>query len=577
MSVTSENMPSGSFQPVLKKILSGVVLLGLGAFVPLFIALYLQHEDPAYLWDWGGYYNMYEDFGAMIRRHDAWFSRLLATIRSDDYNLFPISFLAPFSLLFQSSRFGYICAVSLFYLLPTAVITTCCLITATAHDKKTGQPRTADISFLCIFVFFAIFYPFWAPTLRGLPDIVGLIPLGLATLLLIRSNFLITASWSTLLAFGVLTWLPFALRRWYAFSIVVMLALAFLLATASLFLSDNKRKVFFQIIKAYAVCGGLTGILLISFQSQLVSTILHTSYQEAYAGYHIAFARQLDNLYAATGPFYAVLFFSGVALAIRNKNTPVLFCAGTAILTFLFFSHTQALGIQHILPISFWAALTGGYAVLCLARNVPIPVRAALSVSLTAYGLLALSIVFLPQADNRLKSLFPFFTEERIAPLHVENMSEYTRLITELKTLTKNGDKFAVFASSTVLADSLLYEFDHSLQNSIAWTSQVDARDHLRLSALKAPLAIVTDPPITHLNQGSQQVITLPNDCILHHHDLGTAYEQVAGPFQLAEGHKAYIYHRTRPLSDADISWLQTELNHTYPAWKRQPATDMIE
>lgn len=566
-----------SFQTFFRIALSGAILLALGAFIPLFIGYYIQHEDPAYLWDWGGYFNMYQNFGNMIRHKEPWFSTLLTSIRNDDYNLFPISFLAPFSLVFQSSRFGYVCGISLCYLIPTAFISAFSLLSMMSYDKKHFHFPVTGTSFLCVFAFFLTFYPFWAPTLRGLPDIAGLIPLGLATLLLMRSHFLTTASWKTLVAFSVLVWLPFALRRWYAFSILAMLAVACILAAFSAFQSENRKKVLFHIARAYGLCGIAVGILLITFQNHLVFRILHTSYQEAYAGYHIAFLMQLQLLYTTTGPCYTALFWCGVFLAIKNKNIPILFCANTAILTFLLFSHTQALGIQHVLPIFFWAALVGGYPVLCLSRIVSVTGRSLLTATLLAYGLLASVIVFVPQADGRLQGVFPLFSKERIAPLYVEHMSEYTRLITRLKELTKDGDTFAVFASSAVLADSLLYEFDHSLEKNLVWASQVDARDHLNLKELRAALAIVTDPPVTHLAKGSQQVITLPNECIFHQHDFGTAYQQVAGPFSLAEGHKAYIYHRTRPLSDEDIQWIQEQLNHTYPTWKWNRAAGMIE
>ncbi|WP_156470123.1 hypothetical protein [Acetobacter cerevisiae] len=231
-----------SFQTFFRIALSGAILLALRAFIPLFIGYYIQHEDPAYLWDWGGYFNMYQNFGNMIRHKEPWFSTLLTSIRNDDYNLFPISFLAPFSLVFQSSRFGYVCGISLCYLIPTAFISAFSLLSMMSYDKKHFRFPVTGTSFLCVFAFFLTFYPFWAPTLRGLPDIAGLIPLGLATLLLMRSHFLTTASWKTLVAFSVLVWLPFALRRWYAFSILAMLAVACILAVLSAFQSENRKK-----------------------------------------------------------------------------------------------------------------------------------------------------------------------------------------------------------------------------------------------------------------------------------------------------------------------------------------------
>ncbi|GBQ04817.1 hypothetical protein [Acetobacter cerevisiae] len=552
-------------------LLSGAVVLAL-----VVTGYYLKHEDPAYYWDWGAYFDMYQNFGQTVRHNNRWFARLLVTIRNDDYNLLPISFLAPLSIAFQTSRWAYIAGITIFYLIPAAAVTAICAAFCVTGNKNKNTALPGKAGFAGLFLAALIFHHYWAPTLRGLPDIVGLIPLGLATLLLMRSKFLTQASWRTILCFALLAWLTFALRRWYAFSIVSMMVMASLMAALTLITQQDRKKHFYHLVKAYAATGIVIVILLTILQHTLVHRILVTSYQEAYIAYQAPFMSQLNTVLYSIGPLYTLLFIVGIGLAIINRNQFVLFCASCAILTFVLFSRTQAPGIHHLLPIFFWMVVVSGYTVLMLFAHLSGWTVKIGTAALLVYGALSWGIVFSPALSARLQPFHSTFPMERLFPLHVENMPEYTKLIAQIKAQTKNGEKFAVFSSGGELTTAVLFAFDHSLEPQLAWPSQIDARDHMLLAPLEAPLAIVTDQPITHLAPKDQQVITLPNDCIFNHHDFGTAYQQVAGPFVMSEGHKAYIYRRTRPLSDADIEWIQEQLNHSYPAWKWNHA-GMIE
>lgn len=546
----------------------GCFFILVGSIVPLAVFSYLQREDPAYLWDWGAYFGMYQHFGDLIRNQDQWMRDLLRSVSEDDYNLLPISFLAPFSIVFHDSRFGYICGISIFYLIPAAFMLAICSISSKGYSNFSLEESRGISYFLVCFVVSLEFHPFWIPTLRGLPDVAGIIPLGLASLVLMKSKFLSRFSWLSIVLFSIMAWLTFAMRRWYAFSVVSMISISFFITFLYALKSLDRRKAFINFFLSYTVSGFIISALLFLFQKSLVVRILSTSYQEAYIAYQKPFSISLQIMENIYGIFYTILFVFGLLLSIKNKNVSVIFCALSAILTFLLFTRTQAPGIQHGLPIFFWATIVGIYFILNIASVLHPIARLVLAIGIIAYGFAASAIVFFPIMQSNLGNFAFILPAQRVPPLHVENMNEYRNMISKIKEFTNNGSRFSVFASSPVLADSLLVAFDHSLETNLNGASQVDARDFMSLAPLTSAYVVVTDKPITHLNSGSQQVIEIPNNDIMQNQHMGEAYQRVAGPYSLSDGNRAYIYHRIRPLSDEDIEDLQSQLNKSYPTWK---------
>ena len=140
-----------------------------------------------------------------------------------------------------------------------------------------------------IFVFLASFIPFVTPTLRGYPDIIGMIPLSLCCLILFKVNILKYQGARFVLlaiAMGVLLWLPFAFRRWYAYSVVSLFVTlpflnTFLFGEAARF---SKERIFKYFI--FFTLSGLVVIFLVCvFQFELAERILTTNYSDIYSAY----------------------------------------------------------------------------------------------------------------------------------------------------------------------------------------------------------------------------------------------------------------------------------------------------
>ena len=187
--------------------------------IPLIIAFcvsYVAAEHPAYVWDYGAYWGYFKNYSHLISSGAPWFAQFRQEVGSLDYNPLAAVLLYPFYLISGDGRTSYIVGICLLYLLPAVVVTSRLALLA--------APMTNAI---LIFVMALTYVPFWTPSLRGMVDIVGLIPLGLATLLVLRTEFLSQRPIRDAILLGILIYLPFVLRRWYAYSIVTFLILGF--------------------------------------------------------------------------------------------------------------------------------------------------------------------------------------------------------------------------------------------------------------------------------------------------------------------------------------------------------------
>ena len=198
-----------------EKIISRIQYVVFIAILSVLCYSFVASENQAYTWDSRFYWVVWNEYTGLL--HDS-FSQWLASIKysvySADYNPLPVIALIPFNYLPIGNREAYILGVYILYFLPFAYIAMRLFATAAGVDNK-YQPY--------IFVFLASFIPFVTPTLRGYPDIIGMIPLSLCCLILFKVNILKYQGARFVLlaiAMGVLLWLPFAFRRWYAYSVV---------------------------------------------------------------------------------------------------------------------------------------------------------------------------------------------------------------------------------------------------------------------------------------------------------------------------------------------------------------------
>lgn len=523
------------------------------------VAAYVHREHPAYVWDYGIYWRAFQDYGKFLAANPPQALRqVFAAIRSQDYNPSGVLPLFPFYALFGPGRIVYVSAVALSYLLPTALIATAIY----ARIAKTaGMPL--------VFLMALTFLPFWTPTLRGMLDIGGLVFLGLATLLLFRSYFLTRRPVINGLVIGLLIWLPFLFRRWYAYSIVIFFVTAFLIGCAKVAYERSGRRAIINLISGLTIAGLVLCAFVLTLQYELVVRAFTTSYADLYSAYQVPFPRHLAMFAERFSPYMLALTLIGTGVLLAKRSFEGLFCLTAAVGTFFLFTRTQYLAPHHFLPIAFWLLplLLAGVA-WCARRLWFLPSQfrlwpfAAIS---TAIFLVAIS----PISRSLGSAAHVFVPLNDDSPLHLDNYAEYQRLASDLEELTNEGGTFVVYASSTKISDSLLIALHPALEGQVVYAPAIAKRDLFDFNALRADYAVAVTPPQEQQAPGSQANITVPGQWLLEGRGFGRDYERTSFEYELMDGVHAYILRRVRPVTIEEIDEFVAELDRHYPGWGR--------
>jgi len=531
-----------------------------GLFIVAFCAAYIHREHPVYVWDYAHYWTLYQHYGASLAIDPLRaFKSLLVEIDTLDYNPLGVIPLFPFYELFGGGRLPYVAAVALLYLLPTAVL-------ATWLARRNIDARGANE--LWLFVIALTFVPFWTPTLRGMVDISGTLFIGLATLLLFRTDFLRSRPVHYGLLLGFLLWMPFLLRRWYAYSIVIFFAAAVIVGMAKTVIEKKSRSAIYNLISALTIAGCVLLALIALFQKDLAVRILSTSYADIYDAYQLPLEKHFEMLIGHFSLYAALFSAIGAAVAIRQRKFEVVFCLIAAVGTFLFFIRTQRLGIHHYLPVAFWifpVLATGMWWCSRAFAFLPHPLR-LLPFSLASAVILLAAVAPVSRQPGWVPRLA--IPQGNAAPLHIDNFEEYRRLVGDLAALTRDGSRFVVYASSLNLSDSLVTALEPALAKSVIYTPHIAKVAFFNFDALRADFAVAITPPQEHLAPGSQANVTVPGQWLLEGRGFGRAYERIPGhAYDLADGSQAFLFRRTRPVNLEEIGELVAMLDSHYPGW----------
>ena len=184
--------------------------------------------------------------------------------------------------------------------------------------------------------------------------------------------------------------------------------------------------------------------------------------------------RSTSRLVVARLGWYIICMIAlGAVASIVTVNVHIIFCLLAALLTFLLFTHTQTMGVHHFLPVAFWlfpAYFMGLREISRPLAFLPIAFRylpvMAISVVIFAFGVSPTL-----QRAGVVASLF--IPKDVTHPLHLDNYAEYQRLIAEIKAGMERDDRFEVFASSTILSDSLLVALEPSLSSHVVYAPHI--------------------------------------------------------------------------------------------------------
>lgn len=135
------------------------------------VLTFIKAEQHIYFWDSKGYWMTWQNLSSQLLTSpiSEWFTAIYSSINNDDYNVLPNVLLTPFYYLPIENRLAFILGISLCYFIPTVLL----LVAVFKHIEG----FQSYLWLICITILAATYCPFWVPVLKGLPDIVGLIPI----------------------------------------------------------------------------------------------------------------------------------------------------------------------------------------------------------------------------------------------------------------------------------------------------------------------------------------------------------------------------------------------------------------
>ena len=528
-------------------------------YITIFTISFIHSETGVYWADLSGYSNLWKHFSQKLfsSPSDA-LLELLRTIRNDDYNEFPVLLLSPFFLFPMGERLSYILSLILIYLFPLSLLIGFTL-------KQFNVKNIKSVIFLSI-----SFSAFWIPTLRGYPDISGLVFIILSIYILSNTDLSTKRNIKIAIILGIILWLPFAFRRWYIYTIISLyLSLPFL----NYFIFNNKVKLskILNIIVNFFISGIITLFFAFIFQKNMLIRIMNTSYSDIYSAYQTSVEASFYTVINYLGGWYQILFLFGLLLMLfskdRKKIVLSLFCLFNFALSFSLFTKTQAPGMQHNLPFAlfiFLICMLGISELILISSKVRRIIEPTIVFLLSLTSILLQSYVFfnIKTFENINK-----FSSVQALPIKFKNQDGYYKLKNRLEELLSSKDKVTVFSSSDVLNEGILAGFSPKLSSHISPMSHVDLRDLFNIQALMSKYVIVTAPGQFHLPKG-QSVILAPNKSILDSLNIGNAYKLIDGPFKLDNNVSAYIYEKQRAFSSSELDEFFEGFYKEYPEWR---------
>jgi hypothetical protein len=539
-------------------------------FANVFAAWFVSKEKYLYFWDYAEYWRDTSLMVQMLRRTPLRaVTQLVHSIRHYDYNYLPAIPMAMPMLVFGEARLVYILSITNVFAVPAAIGLTAA---SKAIAKSAGCLRTESLSFLVPLVLF-MFPPFWVPTLRGYPDVGGLVFVSAIILLYFRQppQMLKTGE---LIFCGVLLALLVLFRRWYAFwasSFIILMPL-----DAAFHLWNEESFDFKTCWKAYrpttfVVLAFVVFLSVIAWP--LVIHIIRTPYQDIYSAYRgsLNIEESLRDIASAyLGPFICAAFaVSVIVLAARRHTRRVcMFLFGQAALIFSLFIRIQGFGWQHLCLLMPTIIILVSLALLELANMSNWIIVAIYS----GFSILAFVPVFWQYTGPLSRPSEYIAPLGKCFPLIRHDLPEIRRLLSVLQDYNaRTGGEVYVLASSYVINSSQLRGANQSMGTQykvtakILMSAEVDKRDKFPLLLLNAEYVLVAVPIQYHLRPQDQSMVGLPAEALLMRKNIGNAFNRLPESFLLDNNVKVYIFQKVRPITKEELSELEGECERVYP------------
>lgn len=538
-----------------------LILIGILIFSLIFGYMYVYNEDKVYVYDYIGYQLRFSNLSNIFQTDvKLAIKTLIANIRTEDYNYFPVLFLVPFKIIFGDTRLTYILSMIILYYVPIVYILIRFISKELDLDKKKNNlfKITIIITIFC-------FTSFWAAMLRGLPDIIGLIPMGI--LLLRFKPFDNKIPIKDLILNGILIYLPFLCRRWYAYSMVSHYFAILIISLLNK--KEFNKKRLFLIVKNILISGITTSICVLVLQTPLFIRILNTQYNNTYSAYQVNFKQHFINFFNEYGLVIIILMIIGIIGSLKNnKKLKLMLYSTINIIVFSFlFTRVQGMGVHHFLGISLYVIIL---SILGIHNIYSFISKDSIKKIFLLIILILVSLNFCTTFIFRNKSIPLISQNNKYYKFRYENYDQLLKFEEDLSNLINNNyGKVSFFASTGNISDSLIDTIGNSIiKQNLYYTSNIDLRDGFNFNSLLYKYVVVTSEPEVGTSITGQQVLVYPNNLIYSSEGIGTSYKQVLGPYILQDNIEVYVYEKIEAFKDEDINnYIEYFLN-LYPEWK---------
>lgn len=355
----------------MSKRLNLLLLLIFSVFCYLFTFFFLRNESSLYPCDFVDQNLYYYDFGSLLISNPIeFFKQFFSSIYSQNRNPFLNIFLFPFYFIFKESRFGFVLAIEIMFMIPVMVLLFNMIKKYFVNDDK-----EKDILFE-IFLYSAVFFfpAIWLPVLSGIPDICGLVFILFAFFLYYKNKFSERLNFKTILLISILLYLSFLSRRWYSVVIFSFLSAIFLESLIRELCSYNNLKAFvkriFNTVLNLSFISILVSVFACLFQWHYVRELFRGEMAER-ALYSLQ-QTQIPNLtYYILGNLCLFVLVIGLIFGIKNSKLRFVFLnLFIYLFAFLVLMNNQFLWINHYLYVAICVIAIYCFGIFCIKNKI---------------------------------------------------------------------------------------------------------------------------------------------------------------------------------------------------------------
>ena len=498
-------------------------------FCLVFTFLYLKNESPIYACDLFDQNLFYYDFGNLLLNNpQEFFKEFFYSIYSLNRNPFLNVFLLPFFFIFRESRFGYILAVEIMFMLPTMYLILSLVKKYFIYESLVSSKLYLFLLYSSIFLFPMI----WVSVLSGIPDICGVIFILFSFHLYFLNKFDNKISFKVIILLAILLYLSFLVRRWY--SVVI---LSFLL---SIFIENVINSIInFENIKSFLKKNLMTilNILIISmivtvlaciFQWNYVRSIFNNEMAER-AVYSLNYSQIPYLTYQCLG--YFCIIFSILGIIFNTKNPKVRFIVlnlGIYVFLFLVVMNNQLLWINHYLYIACCIVIFYTLGLSLILKNIQKNIiRNIVIILFIIFNFINFLTFYLFEKPSFLEGVLPTNQHHPAKDINYEKISrllEYLELQysenENIKIVQYGLNKSSGYYQFRSISPQSYFVKNNILPEIVIDSDIKDINQNTDYIILLSPLGLFTDK--IH----SAKVIELSNQ-LLYKYGIGKKYELI--------------------------------------------------